>query len=1496
MSKKYGTGVGRHLNGKDRQFSSVVFQPGKAPISEEFNLLTDAMGEARRLMLAQNIPSGWVMNVENPMSDYEFNPLASNLFWLGRSHVENANNLPTAIVNGWVVPVAGTLSSDLRNAIKLPPPLSSTTSTDVNFVFLEVWQAQLSPDGSVNKPADDQIFRFGNVEFGAGNLSSQILDARYNIETSERHQLQYRIRVVNSVNPEAFPYGFNPAIRAQGPGSSEVVSTNTAYQFENMGEELGDPGLWRSGVAHSISEDGLNVLTSSALDTVDGYVYAVPIALVFRRSSESWDIGQQASGVNRNPDMSNRAEAAMLSEIVLTQEVGPSEDTLEVSVSQASTTFPTNNGQIRIGRELVSYTSWVGTTITIGERGFKDSQASRHEVGTALTHVTGHPLNLYSDQITSSDVYDLRHAVNLSGFDYDSMLRQNFMSLCQGTLTTQWKVSSGNVKGTRHFQADYFSQQAAPANYAVERDGPDGFRKVFSDACVLQGGNLLVAQDSTSSSSQYSFNPTSSIYHPNGSWESGDSFRLDLDSLRDSFKTADNQKVRFVHPNEYANVPHNPVSVRFGDRTLEVGVDTGLNAERGLIVLGSTPNDVSSLYHTGMGSTLDFEVDSIKFATGGGAVIDFSSTAPNSLTMANYLASLGAYVAVESQTGALPYKGAFPILGDDGGNGLAVGSPDGTAQNFGALASETCDWRIRLPQCTEEDGDLLVVLAPGTYADTVAYLTFDVLYHPGQGLGRVPEVPLYTRLEPGGSTAYVRENGFANVASSTVKTVKAYPTAPMESFPNDPTKPRFKGQDATTSIEDTWAESYVDKGSKTLWFQPLREAFFTTVPDSVVGVEDGVASYTGLGSNTGLDFALADGDPCVLIPSEVLPKIGRQDLPFVKDTTGSVPAGINFLFPTLQGGVRVNENLTQNRVLGIYDPQNTSLPADYETFTSLSTISSGGPSESALVCRLYDRGGVRGLELPAHFGVARLFGVYDRADYYTNGSEFTVGSNYRVRKTTYSGQNLLRRDVTRRSIILTENNTFVIPEDVLDLDQLSGDLSTQELVFEFGAFMFSDWKADAVVFHTVEGTTTVAGPTPLLLNGPAAAVDTFFQVSTRIPYQGNLNGTMPVSTTDVASTSFQDYTVKSQADRASNLDQAAVSLDARAARVQNPAKLEILAHVPFMTSVGTGRVSGKVLPGTLTDVGYVSQKGFPYNLDKEVREAKTSALEGEYGNLMSDVLAGMSERLPAGLLSSDHLHLGEGFLDGHLKMSLDVPMNGEGFYSDYQNNIQLTKAMGHGTVLFSDGTSGGNSSGVSYQASGDLYRTYRGGVCASANMPNPGGSILMGTQNLVKNFPELRSFATQYAYLIEQNRQSVITQNELTEAINKLIDQQQKLYQIHGAVTFGVAFLVRTQKEVVTSNELVFNHGGELQMLVMTGTAFGKEADLDPLFGDNPARESIKPVIQLQPSGLGEGYSAADRYRLPGRPLRLESKQDSSVDFEIDRGSKPSETPDPICP
>lgn len=1485
MSNIYGPGVGRNLSSKDKQYKSVVFQPGKPPVSEEFNLLTETMDEARKEIIRSNTPSGWISNLFDSKKDYSFDPQASNMFWLGKE-----TGTPTyALVNGWVVPVTGTLTEDARNAILLPPPKSTSQTY---FVFLEVWKAQLSPDGTVNKPAEDQVYRYGNVEYGGQNLTNQIPDTRYKEETSERVQLQYRIRVYGNVNPDTSPFGFNSGIRAQGPLVAPISTSDPDFQYQNMGEELGDPGLWRAGVPNEVSENGMSVTAFSPMNTVDGYVYALPICMVFQRASSLWSVSNLGGAPNRNPDAVSREDATVLPTVLLTADIDRDQEIFDVDISQGATTFPTQDGRIKLGNEIIRYQSWIGNTIdATSGRGFAGSHATKHLVDTKLHFVSGNPLGLFSDEVTEDDVHDLRHIVSPSSFSYDAMLKHNFMRLAKGELKTQWKVGEGSTKGLRHFQVDHFSDGAPTFTSALEGDAPDGFRKVFSDASVLQPQNLLVVEKDavTVSSANYTFNVTSSDIYRNEdapllNWETGDNIRVPLDSLRNTFKTANRQKVRFVHPLEYKNSDHSPVRTWFGDQSI---ADLEEGPEGEMIVLGSKPEGIVSGLVDGLNSTITYDAAN--------PYITIEDASNNPVNFSSVVASLveqEAYIILEpAQQGAVtPYKGAFKIVGDDGNQGLELELPNGEIPNFSAN-DYTGNWHIRLRKCKEEDDELYMVLAipsgevaPAEFVEQKnLFMTFDVLYHPNQGMGRVPEIPLFTRLERDSGEPYVRPHGFSNLASPSLNRggdgPRDYPVAPMESYPSARSETRIRNnQDVQTSVEDTWSEVYVDRGSKTVIFQPMQRASVHINADTNPSEPDYAG---GPGSETDFNYRLANGSPCYFLPKEVLPPAGRIDVPFQPYalTTEDVPFGLNAIFTAVDAaGTLYNEQIIHNRVLGIYDSQELGA-ADYDTYIDAVDLDIG---ESALGCRLYDEGGVRGIELPPHFGIARLMGAYLVDDW--DGSQFTSASNYTQIRAGFAGTDVLRKDHVGRSIIITEDNTFVVPEQVLDTELIGTDLASARIVLEFATFMFNDWKADRVQIHvhTPLGDSNIS----LLMNGPCNANDTFMSVSTRIPYQGNLAGTMGQD--------FMDYRPKRQVDQVLDIGNVRTPLDQREAELRNPVSLEILATMPFVTTLGTGRVSGKFEDGSYTDTGYISQEGFPDNVVGP-RVAKTRTLVGDSDpRHRPDILTGLTERLPTGILASDHLFAGEPFFGDQRSFWLEGGTDLEGFHNENRGGQLLHKNFQEGTVLLSDGTNGGSASSMDYLAGGNLYRTYRGGVLTVDSGKQKGGTFVTSGPRLYKEFPHLKSFEAEYSRQVAQLTQGNITPQEFTSEVQELQAKYQKRLQVHGASLFGIAMLVRTRKEAIGSS--VSSYGDELQMLVATGASFGVDASLNQLEGTDPSREILDLLIQLHPTGFGEGYCAADRFRLEGRPLQKESKASSTIDTDhLYRGADPAEDPDPHC-
>lgn len=156
-----------------------------------------------------------------------------------------------------------------------------------------------------NKPSQNQLWRHGNVMSPSQVwLDDELVDPVVNRETTQRVQIQYRIRSTGpteAVNYKTNPDGFStmtggppvqtilawggiggdvagyPFVRADR-ASVTLNSSAVAYDVE-------DPGLWIAGDGTQTSAQDLN--------SVDGFVYAIPICFVHRHNdaSNSVDLG-----------------------------------------------------------------------------------------------------------------------------------------------------------------------------------------------------------------------------------------------------------------------------------------------------------------------------------------------------------------------------------------------------------------------------------------------------------------------------------------------------------------------------------------------------------------------------------------------------------------------------------------------------------------------------------------------------------------------------------------------------------------------------------------------------------------------------------------------------------------------------------------------------------------------------------------------------------------------------------------------------------------------------------------------------------------------------------------------------------------------------------------------------------------------------------------------------------------------------------------------------
>lgn len=244
-------------------------------------------------------------------------------------------------------------------------------------------------DDRPNKPTQDTIYRHGNVGSPSGvDLTDNLVDPILNIESTQRVQVQYRLRVYSSallgVNPKTSPDGFsNTAVLAQGaqvapvplypfvPADNATVtasSSATAYGFV-------DNGLYIAGDGSSAA--------ATALGTADGFVYAIPVCFVFRRNN--------ASGVG-GFDPANNANGAL-------------------SVSHV---------------------------------GFTNTHLDNTSAVAIAAGESDRPDGLFHDVIDASDILDLRRHVTPPGYDFASELKAQTQSLLDATNHT-WQVDASDM-------------------------------------------------------------------------------------------------------------------------------------------------------------------------------------------------------------------------------------------------------------------------------------------------------------------------------------------------------------------------------------------------------------------------------------------------------------------------------------------------------------------------------------------------------------------------------------------------------------------------------------------------------------------------------------------------------------------------------------------------------------------------------------------------------------------------------------------------------------------------------------------------------------------------------------------------------------------------------------------------------------------------------------------------------------------------------------------
>jgi hypothetical protein len=1505
-----GPGVSRYTDDRDKQLSVVVFQANKPPLDSELNLISLVDWESRAEALRAEMPSGWLMNEANPKADFFTNPNNSNLFYFGRNTPGEIRNLTWAIVNGWPIPVAGTRTgqpplaaddADTWNKILLNPPSTSTGGNIAEFVFLEVWQAIIDvdpapPGVAPGKPQRGFIYRFGNVEGGFSYIPDDLIDPDMNFPTTKRIQVQYRIRVVQGINIAQYPEGFDPSlVFAQG-----LLQQPSSVPFTNMRQTLGDPGLWRAGTGDP-----------ATFGTSDGYVYAIPLCTVFRRNGAGFsDTGNLAGAFNRNSVAIARTDATTYTASLALQSAMGLTDTSFTINSIAGTVLQTMNSfgeaYFYLNDEIVRINNVVQNsptsfTCTI-DRGQLQTTIRAHNSGTPLIEYTIRPDGLYADQIAATDILDMRHSV-ADKFDYESVLRTNFVELLKGNLRSTWKrFGSTNSAGSVAFYGDRITDSSVFVGGLTRLDAPDGNRRMFSDAVTTQRFNVPVVVPSNSqllnTPLQFSVAPynievlwtgTPPIHVPGNrqsgglypTWWNGDSITIQLSTFAAGMPGSDSDQVRFVLPSEDPDA----VIIRFEGMTTDPNgslpsttIAAGSNGQtlpQATIFVASTSGFSSS------GGTININGSTVNYTSISGSSFTGCTGGSGTMTTGEVVTSAGTTAPTTSNPDLL-----FPTQGNKvlkSGQGLSV-TTDVNGNLVIRFQSGGVDTEL------QEFKDALQGNTAIPYVtNVVMHIDCAVVYGAGRGLSHKPD--------------YIHTIWYRGSASNTTQTLLRGGLSGISRM-----IPTYLGDSpyVQTGVNRNLArtsEVMVDPGSKTVHAAPYREV---RVPqllarngqqlnwyfNPTIQYQGAMPSLDQNGVNvvhpvtpqTTIDalnlFYHGINSLYFEIPWEYLPRPGLHHIPLQATTNAVFPSGLNFMFVAQEGPNLNNSSYNENIV------SYPSAPGYYivtpnvgETYgTQAGILSIFGTKYTNNSLQSANGGPFQGIKFPPFLAPARITGVYIRqgssptpiSSPFNNNRQFVgqAGSDVNLLHDNYDGPTVLLDVDTNGDLY------FILSADCLDFTKAPAgtNFNNAQFIVECVLFGFDRGflqtngrvcvaknTGGGVILqdqfsNSQDGTIGIIAPAPLSSNASNNELTIYYS---RQPYQGDPFGTQNAYSDDLyrlgpLTVGEATSIFTSQLGPISSL------------ALPNETGFEMLASTSFVMSLGTGRLSGSQ-PLPLLDTFEAPNNPPDYAgtlLDLARRFSANRVGYEDWADQLFPVVN--SPTAPTGVATRPPTKI------GGLDQVYDnfVPPEFAGATSQLPMGIYFRDKDFIGKTLYQQI----NSTGVGSNAVGTFtFQNYEASLAPSS----PGESTWEGTEFVCGNTSGTTGVGSEAVIRVDgtSNPSSTtvfkttrggaawsVTPPWVGGPISSRFPKARPNINA-GSLLVGSAFLVRSQPESVGSTEI--HMGNELQMFVVTQA-------VPAYFRDTNVSHSA--------AGTNEGFTAVDRYRLLGKPLE---KRRGFVDLSI---------------
>jgi hypothetical protein len=1141
MSENLGSGVSRVLDPTATSYLEVIWQEGKPPLDSELNLTQALSKEWRRIMVLRGTPSGWLGNETNDIADFVTNSTWSNWFKYGRQRLGETQAFMWAVVNGWLVPVTSTRTGtppgspddiDTYNVLALDPPPSNAGDVRVDFAFLEVFLARVPPNPStLNKPAASTIYKYGNVESGNTYLADDLQDPAIGFETTERVQLQYRIRVAKGlVGLTTNPDGFDPTV-VFGQGAATAATT---YTFTNMRQTLGDPGLWRAG-------DG----TANALGTVDGYTYAIPLAGIFRRNSVTWngDPNQNLNGsFNRNPLAVDRTGILNFSTVPTLSADLSATATSATLVSAANIPLPTTPATavlIKIGDELLTYTSITGTTLGGLTRAQNGTRADLHRASSTIQVISGRPDGLYADQIALTDVLDMRHVINPNGFDYDALLKTNLDKLLRGTLRANWKRSGAGPQGPFVFYQDKISA-TTPALGVTKLDAPDGIRQVFSDAASLQTVDCAVTPGGTVglvSNTGFSLGipVTQTIQSTGNNFSVADTLSFPVSALKSGVSGGDADQIRWVNdgligavtlridgqnapvpPSLYTVTPANPgpndnLLITFAagwtpminPRVLFITLTCMYGAGRGL---SRRANSIHNITFTQPSTEL-------LLTPSGTPASNFpvrTSWAPlwskyrNTPYKRNVPATSPAYADLGSKTVIVsPFRriiwptsittidgtGANPNVLTPVTTGL-TGSSTGTTTftdlnatfDVDGVVAGTAALTILPPSGAPPGPAPMPYLVPFGGTVTATTITVDRAIPEGTGLNYSITTPLATS-NVGSSSGITFMDTLSGVNFATILapylTVGSVTGSVAFIILNGPQPGRYNLQigSPVTSTTVTLDRTMPVASGLTYLVLPAQGMMPVKASDGVTAkwtTTDPLLLFSVSTDTVTAGFA-NNRNIYVTLPRSFIPNWGEVNTPILQVDGSTFNEGMNFMLLSNKGLTPAAGD-SDYVAYASYSGQTAYTWASFTTTTftagaapynTLVSISGGGYL-AGMQFFTDTRGlGRTGLQLPPFYGIARLFAVYEAGDYYLNRSAYN-GSD-RTKLVSGGATNLLRQNMSTPSFWI-ETDADGDSTFILNADAIDISRST---VNPITSFALGNYVIEASIFGFDRGSFNI---------------------------------------------------------------------------------------------------------------------------------------------------------------------------------------------------------------------------------------------------------------------------------------------------------------------------------------------------------------------------------------------------------------------------------------